>query len=192
MNKTTTLIIPVRLSAVALAILPAQAWAADHSWPRMYHAQVSFIVADGFSAGLGAGLSEHARLAVNLDIGRGTKSMGASMLLVYPEVLILTGLCGGVGLTASSPRLNRAPPDRRQFGAWFAEFEWPIPPRNYGKSVRLRSHSDSRGAVPAKPDAEGRPGARCIAALTPLLNVVLSSNRPAIAPLAQRLHPAMP
>ena len=136
MNKTTTLIIPVLLSAVAMAMLPAQAWAADHSWPRMYHAQVSFIVADGFSAGLGAGLSEHARLAVNLDIGRGTKSMGASMLLVYPKKFaILTGLYGGIGLTREftpgSTGLHLI--GGGEFGAWFAEFEWLIPPRNYGK-----------------------------------------------------------
>ena len=51
MNKTITLIIPVLLSAVAMAMLPAQACAADHSWPHLYSAQVSFIIGDGFSAG---------------------------------------------------------------------------------------------------------------------------------------------
>ena len=136
MNKTITLIIPVLLSAVAMAMLPAQARAADHSWPLLYHAQASFIIADGFSAGLGAGVSKHVRLAVNLDIGRGAKSAGVSMLLVYPkQFTVLTGLYGGVGLTREftpgSTALHLI--GGGEFGAWFAEFEWLIPPRNYGK-----------------------------------------------------------
>ena len=100
MKKTITLIIPILLSAVAMAMLPAQVSALGSAWPRLDRAQLSFIIADGVSAGLGAGLSEHLRLAVNLDIGRGAKSASASMLLVYPEQFtILTGLYGGVGLT---------------------------------------------------------------------------------------------
>ncbi len=136
MKKTITLIIPVLLSAVAMAMLPAQAWAADHSWPRLYNAQVSVIIADGFSAGLGASLSERLRFAVNLDIGSEAKSAGASMLLVYPKKFtILTGLYGGVGLTREftpgSTGLHLI--GGGEFGAWFAEFEWLIPPHNYGK-----------------------------------------------------------
>jgi hypothetical protein len=136
MKKTITLIIPVLLSAVAMAMLPTQAWAADLSWPHLYHARVSFIVAGGFSAGLGVGLSEHLRLAVNLDIRRETKSAGASMLLVYPkQFTILTGLYGGVGLTREfTPGLTGLHLiGGGEFGAWFAEFEWLIPPRNHGK-----------------------------------------------------------
>ena len=136
MKKTITLIIPVLLSAVAMSMLPAQACAADHSWPHLYSAQVSFIIGDGFSAGLGAGISEHLRLAVNLDIGREAESAGASMLLVYPkQFTILTGLYGGVGLTREftpgSTGLHLI--GGGEFGAWFAEFEWLIPPRNHGK-----------------------------------------------------------
>ena len=136
MNKTTRFIIPVLLSVVAMAMLPAQAWAADLSWPRLYHAQASFIIADGFSAGLGASLSERLRFAVNLDIGSEAKSAGASMLLVYPKKFtILTGLYGGVGLTREftpgSTGLHLI--GGGEFGAWFAEFEWLIPPHNYGK-----------------------------------------------------------
>ncbi len=136
MKKTITLIIPILLSAVAMAMLPAQVSALDNAWPHLDRAQVSFIIADGFSAGVGAGLSEHLRLAVNLDIGRGAKSAGASMLLVYPkQFAFLTGLYGGVGVTreftSSSTALHLI--GGGEFGAWFAEFEWLIPPRNYGK-----------------------------------------------------------
>ncbi|MGI6131884.1 MAG: hypothetical protein ACOX56_05500 [Acholeplasmataceae bacterium] len=139
MNKTITLIIPVLLSAVAMAMLPAQVSAAGNAWPRLDRAQVSLIIADGVSAGLGAGLSEYLRLAVNLDIGRGAKSAGASLLLVYPrQFTILTGLYGGVGITREftpgSTGLHLI--GGGEFGPWFAEFEWLIPPRNYG---RLRS-----------------------------------------------------
>ncbi len=136
MKKTITLVTLVLLCTVATAMLPAQTSAANPAWPRPDRAQVSFIVADGFSAGLGAGLSEHLRLAVNLDIGRGAKSAGASVLLVYPrQFTILTGLYGGVGLTREfspgSTGLHLVAGG--EFGAWFAEFEWLIPPRNYGK-----------------------------------------------------------
>jgi len=136
MKKTVTLIIPVLLTAVAMAMLPAQVSALGSAWPRLDRAQLSFIIADGVSAGLGAGLSEHLRLAVNLDIGRGAKSASASMLLVYPEQFtILTGLYGGVGLTREftpgSTGLHLIAGG--EFGALFAEFEWLIPPRNYGK-----------------------------------------------------------
>ena len=136
MKKTITLIIPILLSAVAMAMLPAQVSALDNAWPHLDRAQVSFIIADGFSAGVGAGLSEHLRLAVNLDIGRGAKSAGASMLLVYPkQFTVLTGLYGGIGLTREftpgSTGLHLI--GGGEFGAWFAEFEWLIPPRNYGK-----------------------------------------------------------
>ena len=136
MKKTVTLIIPVLLTAVAMAMLPAQVSALGSAWPRLDRAQLSFIIADGFSAGVGAGLSKHLRLAVNLDIGRGAKSAGASMLLVYPkQFAFLTGLYGGVGVTreftSSSTALHLI--GGGEFGAWFAEFEWLIPPRNYGK-----------------------------------------------------------
>ena len=136
MKKTTALVTLVLLCTVALAMLPAQASAAGSAWPHLDRAQVSFILADGVSAGLGASLSDHLRLAVNLDIRRGPGSAGASVLLVYPrQFTILTCLYGGVGLT------REFAPDSTglhlvgggEFGAWFAEFEWLIPPRNYGK-----------------------------------------------------------
>ncbi|HNU93571.1 MAG TPA: hypothetical protein PKM31_01935 [Bacillota bacterium] len=136
MKKTITLVGLVLLCTAAMAMLPAQASAADPAWPRLDRAQVSFILADGVSAGLGAGLSEYLRLAVNLDIGRGSGSVGTSLLLVYPrQFTILTGLYGGVGLTyeftPGTTGLHLV--GGGEFGLWFAEFEWLIPPRNYGK-----------------------------------------------------------
>lgn len=136
MKKTVYLIMPVLLAAVAMAMLPAEVSAAGSTLPRLDSAQVSLIVADGVSAGLEAGLSDYLRFAVNLDIGRGSRSLGASLLLVYPkQFAILTGLYGGVGLTREfapeSTGLHLI--GGGEFGAWFAEFEWLIPPRNYGK-----------------------------------------------------------
>jgi hypothetical protein len=139
MKKTVALTTLILLCTLAMAIPPRRACAAEPPWPRLDRAQVSYIIADGVSAGLGAGLSEYLRLAVNLDIGSGAKSVGASLLLVYPrQFTILTGLYGGVGITyefnPSSTGLHLI--GGGEFDPWFAEFEWLIPPRNYG---RLRS-----------------------------------------------------
>ncbi len=99
-------------------------------------AQMSFIIADGFSFGLGAGISERLRVAANLDIGRQSKSASASLILVYPkQFTVLTSVYGGAGLTCefSSGAAWPHVVGGGEFGVWFAEFEWMFPPRNWGK-----------------------------------------------------------
>ncbi len=115
---------------------PAPASAPAPARAGLDQVQASLIIADGVNIGLGAGLSRHLRLAVNLDLGRQVKSAGTSLLLVYPkQFAVLTGIYGGVGLTyefspgAACLHLVGG----GEFGRWFAEYEWMIPPRNYGK-----------------------------------------------------------
>ncbi|HBK60333.1 MAG TPA: hypothetical protein DDZ84_06005 [Firmicutes bacterium] len=136
MEKTIALMALALLCIIAPTTLSAQVGAAEPSRAGLDQVQASFIISDGVSAGLGAGLSEHLRLAVNLDLGRRVKSAGASLLVVYPkQFTVLTGIYGGVGLTyefspgAACLHLIGG----GEFGKWFAEYEWMIAPRNYGK-----------------------------------------------------------
>jgi hypothetical protein len=129
MEKTIALMALALLCIIAPTTLSAQVGAAEPSRAGLDQVQASFIISDGVSA-------EHLRLAVNLDLGRRVKSAGASLLVVYPkQFTVLTGIYGGVGLTyefspgAACLHLIGG----GEFGKWFAEYEWMIAPRNYGK-----------------------------------------------------------